>query len=947
VADQNPTTEALVAALEDFVEYRLTYLDGDEKGEAQVFLDRLIRAFGNRGIAEVGAKLEKRIKKNDQGGTSFADLVWAPRVLIEMKKAGVDLATTYQQAFDYWVNLVPSRPSYVVLCNFDEFWIYDLNKQVHDPVDKLRIQDLPKRWEALAFLLPVIGRPIFEQDMAAVTAAAADKVAQIFKALVDRGIDKTSAQRFVLQSVLTMFAEDIGLLPRHFFTASVHDCVDNGASPYLTIFGLFDEMNSKGATAGGPYKGTPYFNGGLFASVKKFDLEMPELELLKEACTFDWSAVRPAIFGTIFEGSLAEEDRHRYGQHFTDEADIMRVVGPTITSPWLRRISAAKTLKDLGQLEQDLLDFRVLDPACGSGNFLYLAYRELRRVEAALRERRQQLSRSKRSKGQVAIEFVTPSHFFGIDVDPFAIEIAKMTLMLAKKLAADDVGDQREVLPLDDLTANFFCTDALDPSFHWPAFDACIGNPPYLGRMKVQAERGVEYLHDLDAWFPDVKGKADYVVYWFRRAHDSLPNGGRAGFVATDSIREGSSRAASLGYVLERGGTITEAVSSQEWTGTAQVRVSIVNWVKGEERGKKVLVAPDGSKVVTDSIGASLSDRVDTSSAVTLKCNSTPKRCFQGQTPGHASFVEDDPALAVRLAAGPGGSDVVRRFFTGKDLNSTGAPSRWVIDFPHETKVEAKQAAPGAFQRIELTVLPDRREKAREEEANNTRALAVRPNARINRHQTNFYRRWWKLAYRREDMLAAIAPLKRYIALSRYAVAGRMSIYAFVEVNIRPMDKVQVFAFDDDYSFGILQSSLHREWFEGRATLGAAISYTGPAFLTFPWPQQPSDAQVKRVVAASKAILDYRDALCAKGISLGQMYDSLRLPGVDPLQKLHDTLDKAVVAAYGFKSGTPLPEQLLDLNAAMARAEAAGSSVRGPGNAGLSGTRVTSYCIKP
>ena len=151
---ENLPTPELRHSLERFVQYRRELLIGDEKGEAQIFLDRLFQGFGHAGVREAGAVLEKRLARHDEGGTSFADLWWKPRVLIEMKKAKQDLGRHYAQAFRYWLYSTPDRPQYVVLCNFDEFWVYDLNRQLEEPVDRVSLDDLPQRWEALAFMLP-------------------------------------------------------------------------------------------------------------------------------------------------------------------------------------------------------------------------------------------------------------------------------------------------------------------------------------------------------------------------------------------------------------------------------------------------------------------------------------------------------------------------------------------------------------------------------------------------------------------------------------------------------------------------------------------------------------------------------------------------------------------------------------------------------------------------
>jgi hypothetical protein len=250
--------------IEDFVAYAAK-LDGDEKSEAQVFLDRLFVGFGHKGHKEAGAKLEARIRKAN-GATSFADLRWGDRCLVEMKKRGENLQKHYPQAFEYWINAVPSRPRYVVLCNFDEFWVYDLNTQVAEPVDRVALTDLPKRHEVLNFLFPDERPPLFGNDRVAVTRAAADKVALVFQSLVARKVPREEAQRFILQSVAAMFAEDIGLLPKHIFTRLIDDCVA-GASSYDLIGGLFRQMNEPKPAKGGRYVEVPYFNGGLFKSI--------------------------------------------------------------------------------------------------------------------------------------------------------------------------------------------------------------------------------------------------------------------------------------------------------------------------------------------------------------------------------------------------------------------------------------------------------------------------------------------------------------------------------------------------------------------------------------------------------------------------------------------------------------------------------------------------------
>lgn len=338
--------------LEAFGRWRLEHLKGDEKGESQVFLDRFFQALGWGGVFEAGAALEYRLG-NDNGGTSFADLLWKPRVIIEMKKAGADLSKHYRQAFNYWTHAVPNRPRYVVLCNFDEFWIYDFDNQIDTPVEKVGLDELGAHWEAFGYLLPNEVAPTFGNDHVAVTREAAAEVAKVFVSLRDRGVEVAVAQRFVLQCVMAMFSEDVGLLPEHSLTKALQDA-KTGAEAYDLIGGLFREMATPGVTAGGRFKDTPYFNGGLFSEIAQIELTNEELKLLRNAASTEWSKVRPEIFGTLFEGSMDSDERHATGAHFTSQADIARIVHPVVVDPWQQRIEAASSIDALNALLEDM-----------------------------------------------------------------------------------------------------------------------------------------------------------------------------------------------------------------------------------------------------------------------------------------------------------------------------------------------------------------------------------------------------------------------------------------------------------------------------------------------------------------------------------------------------------------------------------------------------------------
>jgi SAM-dependent methyltransferase len=930
--------------LADFVRYRRDHLSGDEKGEAQVFLDRLFRALGHEGIREAGATLEMRIKKHASKGIAFADLMWKPRCLIEMKKAGADLSRHYRQAFEYWIDAVPDRPRYVVLCNFDEFWIYDFNAQLDEPVDRLQLNDVPRRIDALAFLLPQPAEPTFNNDLVAVTREAASQVARVFVNLHERGIERPLAQRFVLQSVMAMFAEDIGLLPGKFFSHALDESTSSQAA-YDLLLGLFREMNTPGDTPGGRYKGTPYFNGGIFASPAAIELDADEIFLLRQAASTDWSAVRPEIFGTLFEQSMDAGERHAQGAHFTNQVDIAKVVLPTIVNPWRKMLGDATTIDELEAVLAKMYNFRVLDPACGSGNFLYVAYREMRRIEheaiQLIRDRR----KSERLRTQGRFTYVTPDHFYGIDINPFAVEIAKVTMLLAKKLSADELDEGADVLPLDNLDGTIHAADALFSS--WPHADAIIGNPPFLGRRKMVEELGPAYTQRLAEEYPGVRGVSDFVCYWFPLAHDHLRSGGRAGLVATKTITQNESRESSLDYIVDNGGTIIDAVASQPWSGDAVVTVSIVNWIKGETDEPKNLWLNSGElKLETDFINSSLRPNIDVRHARKLPPNLAPQTCFQGQTPGVSDYFVLDQIRRDGLVAGDASSGrYIHPFLGGRDMLERPTVDRWVIDIDNSDLISATSSAPKLMEYLNKNVLPERQKVAAKKAQKSIEILAANPNAKVNRHHENFLARWWQLDYRRTALIDRIEKMDRYIATSRVASWRRATVFSYVDSSVRPGDSLSVFTLDDDYSFGILSSSIHRTWFEARcSTLKSDLRYTSTTVWdSFPWPQTPSDRNVRDIVKIVCEILDERQRYLDEGLSLKSQYDTLRQPGRSRLRDLHSELDTAVMMTYGFSSSEDLLTQLLALNQDI---DADPSGARGPGSEGLRGARMSRHRIK-
>ena len=486
----------------------------------------------------------------------------------------------------------------------------------------------------------------------------------------------------------------------------------------------------------------------------------------------------------------------------------------------------------------------MLDPACGCGNFLYIAYRALKRLEARIYERIDAEFPSRAEPGQVRLSFLSAQNFHGLDINPLAVEIAKVAMMVARKLAIDELHISEKPLPLDNLDRNFLVADALltpdgQPA-NWPRADVIIGNPPFIGAKMLKPERGPDYVNAIRRAYPDVPGMADYCVYWFRKAHDHLPPctaadpvAGRAGLVGTQNIRNNQSRVGGLDYIVKTG-TIIEAVDNQPWSGEANVNVSIANWVKSQDAAmlpprrrlwfkNANLAASEKARVggrvdklfhldmrECAFINAALSDQMDVTEARLLDCNSRPQRVFRGFEPSNMGFLIS-PALAVQIIdAEPKCAEVVRPYLMGQELvTGGGTPVRWVIDFRRLSILEA-QPYLKAFDHIQRVVLPQM-EEIRTASQEGKRVLEGVTGERMkSRRLVARLNNWWQLRRSPKDTAAALNKLCRYVVCPRVT---KRPTFAFVSSQITPGDKLVVFALDDDYSFGVLQSAAHWLWF--------------------------------------------------------------------------------------------------------------------------------------
>lgn len=631
-------------------------------------------------------------------------------------------------------------------------------------------------------------------------------------------------------------------------------------------------------------------------------------------------ALDASLWGTLFQSAMPPLMRHRRGAHYTPNHAIHDyVIGPLLLEPWQARIRETTTLHDLSRVHKELIHLRILDPSCGSGNFLHVAFRALKILERDILERARDCFSAKTAATFKARGSVSTQQLFGIDNDHNAVALARMLLGLA------DVKS-----PFHD--ENIVCDDALFCA--WPDADIIVGNPPFQSKNRMQQAFGPEYVQRLREHYPDVPGRADYCVYWFRKAHDTLKPGGSAGLVGTNTIRENDSRIGGLDYIVNHGGVIVDAVSSMVWPGEAVVHVSVVNWTKGAVQGPKTLSWQDGdqadgpwheSRLAV--IPSSLSPAWDVTDAHTLRANAHSACCFQGQTHGHEGFLVVPEDARSWFSHAPRNHEVAFPYLIGNDLLSKlhGKPSRWVIDFsPQDLDQARTYVLP--FQRIEECVLPDRERAARAEKKRNE-ALAHSG----NHHHENFLRRWWHLSYPRPELMRKLANIPRYVVCSRVT---KRPVFEFVSTQIHPSDALMVFPLDDDYSFGILQSALHWAWFTARcSTLTARFRYTSESvFDSFPWPQEPTNEQCVAVAKAAMNLRQLRHKLADEHrMNLRTMYAAIETPGSHPLKDAHSQLDDAVRAAYGMQAQHESLAFLLQLNRDCAERETRGEVIRGPG----------------
>lgn len=874
------------------------------------------------------------------GGQGWAD-VWKKGYFAwEYKGKHKDLDGAYRQLLQYRESL--QNPPLLIVSDMDRILIHTNFTNTVKQVIELGLDDLltpvGQRHLKNVFFQPDAFRSPVTTD--AVTRQAAQEFARLAQLLREQGEEAQATAHFLIRLLFCLFAEDIGLLPDGLFTRLVERTRREPEQFTALIRQLF------GAMAHGGWFGTDrieHFNGGLFDSDAALPISREGLETLYRVCKLDWSNIEPSILGTLFERSLDPGKRSQLGAHYTSREDILLIVEPVLMAPlrrrWERvkaqaralaakresagnRAAASRYANEIESLLRDFTDelarIRVLDPACGSGNFLYVALGLLLDLWKEVSVFSAEMGGSLMSPLAGA---PSPAQLYGIEINPYAHELAQATIWIGwiQWLHENGYGRPSEPIlkPLDNIK-NMDAVLAYDEAGNpvepeWPVAEIVIGNPPFLGGNKVRAELGDAYVESLFRLYDGrVPAFADLVCYWFERARAFVEAGTlmRAGLLSTNSIRGGVNRT-----VLERikkTGDIFMAWSDRPWiVEGAAVRVSMVGFDGGTETDRRL----DGEKVAQ--INPDLTASVDLSSAVPLAENQGIS--FMGPSAKGPFDIELDVADVLLAQSGNvngrPNSDVVRPVVSAVDIvrNPRG---KWTIDFglmPVEKAAEYE--AP--FEYVKQVVYP----------------------ARVENQKAQYRGNWWQYARPRPDMRNALDNLGRMIVTPG---VSKYRIFVWMSVEVLCNQGTLVFAREDDYFFGVLHSRLHELWALRQGTsLEDRPRYTPTTtFETFPFPWPPGtepvdDPRVQAIAQAAQALVQKRDAwlnppdldaAALKKRTLTNLYNAMPTW----LRLAHDQLDRAVLDAYAWEhdlSDEEILARLLALNLSRAGAGVQGRLV--------------------
>lgn len=874
----------------------------------------------------------------DEDGTGFADVWKRKHFAWEYKGKKKNLVAAYNQLLRYREAL--DNPPILVVCDLDRFEIHTNFTNTTKVTHCFDLEELAKHpTEPLRVLRAVMSSP---EDLKPevtpdqLTQQAAQDFTKLATRLRDRGHDAHAVAHFLNRLVFCLFAEDAGLLP-----SGLLERIAEGTRLKPSQFSdSLRDLFSKMATSGGLFGTEPidWFNGGLFDSDEVLDVETDEIDLLRWVGRLDWSQINPAIFGTLFERGLDPDKRSQLGAHYTDDGSIQRVVEPVVMAPLRREFEAmtsevlklvekrqketadevlggklSRTVPRKGRLpgkrqfragEKEFQTFlerlrsvRVLDPACGSGNFLYVALRSLKDLEQEV------ILWGSLHLNLPEFPQVGPQNVLGIELNEYAAELARVTIWIGEIqwMLHNGYNYLRDPIlrPLDNIqTADALVrtneTGEVDEA-EWPDAEFIIGNPPFLGGKLLKRNLGDGYVDVLFKVFKDrVPAEADLVAYWFEKARASVESrkSARVGLLATQGIRGGANR-----RVLQRiksSGEIFMAWPDEPWVVEgATVHISLVGFDNGTEQERMI----NGIKAAV--INSNLTGGLDLSKAVRLPENQGV--AFMGDTKGGPFDIPGGLARELLSMPNPDGrsnSDVVRPYVNSIDIARRDRDI-WVIDFPPGTTEQEAALYEAPFEYVKKMVLP------------------VRQSSRTTTAE------WWIHERPRPAMRKALTPLSRFIATP---TTSKHRLFIWLDAAVLAENATIVFAREDDFTFGVLHSKFHDLWARATGTqlreVESGFRYTpSTTFETFPFPKGTREQhQVIADVASKLAHLRSQwlnppgqDATSLKGRTLTILYN-------DPpswLQHLHEELDVAVAAAYGWSEGMSDEEilaALLDVN---------------------------------
>lgn len=933
-----------------------------ERAAAQEHFLNLCQMLGKPGPNEADPDgewyaFEKGAAKQD-GGDGWAD-VWKRAFFAwEYKGKRKNLAAAYQQLLQYRESL--ENPPCLVVCDLDRFEVRTNFTGTKTTLHSFTLDDLLKEpEEPLRILRAVMDQPDAlrpRQTRAQVTEEVATQFASLAEKLRLQGHGAEPVAHFLNRLLFCFFAEDIGVLPRGLITR-LFEKVRAPDKVYKQLTQLFAMMSKGGGFFGSDE--VEWVNGGLFENADAILLDEDALATLTGAAKMDWSQVEPAILGTLFERGLDPSKRTQLGAHYTDRESILRVVEPVVIVPLRREFDAmrakveklvkagktpsasAKGKDNPNRVFREFLDrlrgVRVLDPACGSGNFLYVTLQLLKGLEKeAIIWGAEAMHLTQELPG------VGPEVVRGIELNSYAAELARVTVWIGEIQWMVNNGFHYRTNPvlaqldsIENRDAILDLTNPRDPGRAlWPDAEFIVGNPPFLGGKRLRDGLGGEYVDALfKAWDGQVPREADLVCYWHEMAREMIERkkSKRAGLLATQNIRSGANR--KVLDAAKRSGDIFLAWSDEPWiVDGADVRISIVGQDDGSETQRNL----DGSsvEVINADLTGGKAGGLDLTLAARLPENLGV--AFMGDTKGGAFDLTPEQARAL-LSAGPNphgrpNSDVVVPWMNSMDLTRR-TRGMFIIDFGVTMSKEDAALYEAPFEYVVANI--------KDERAKNNRAV--------------YREKWWIHVEPRPALRKATAPMRRFILTPTTA---KYRTFAWGCRPLLPDHKLIVIAREDAYAFGVLHSRVHEYWSLrkiARQGVGNDPVYA-PTFafenFAFPWPLNTPDAKLTTaqaaardtIAAAAKELDDVRsrwlnppellktapplapglpEQLVAKDETAAKELKKRTLTGLYNarptwLDLLHRKLDAAVVAAYGWPediSDEDILAKLLALNA--------------------------------